>query len=177
MYVCDMHHIFCDTSIQPHSRELDTRPAVFHRLRNHTSDITGGFQLMWSFQPHCGPGIDSASNRNEYQESSWGVKRVAAICEPILQKIWEPRRLTTLWASSACYRDNFTFLHVGLYCAMTVYIYRVSGWKVSKIKSLYLRKNLLNTLMGYTITEGNYQSFFLRGFPWWYKLEACLVLP
>jgi hypothetical protein len=25
-----------------------------------------------SFQPHYGPGIDSASNRNEYQESSWG---------------------------------------------------------------------------------------------------------
>jgi hypothetical protein len=27
-------------------------------------------------------------------------------------------------------------------------IYRMSGWKVSKIKSLYLRKNLLYTLMG-----------------------------
>jgi hypothetical protein len=25
-------------------------------------------------QPHYGPGVDSASNRNEYQESSWGVK-------------------------------------------------------------------------------------------------------
>jgi hypothetical protein len=24
--------------------------------------------------PHYGPGVDSASNRNEYQESSWGVK-------------------------------------------------------------------------------------------------------
>jgi hypothetical protein len=23
--------------------------------------------------------------------------------------MWEPRRLTTLWASTACYRDNFTF--------------------------------------------------------------------
>jgi hypothetical protein len=25
-------------------------------------------------QPHYGPGVDSASNGNEYQESSWGVK-------------------------------------------------------------------------------------------------------
>jgi hypothetical protein len=25
-----------------------------------------------SFQPHYGPGVDLASNRNEYQESSWG---------------------------------------------------------------------------------------------------------
>jgi hypothetical protein len=23
---------------------------------------------------HYGPGVDSASNRNEYQESSWGVE-------------------------------------------------------------------------------------------------------
>jgi hypothetical protein len=27
-----------------------------------------------SFQPHYGPGVDSASNGNEYQEPSWGVK-------------------------------------------------------------------------------------------------------
>jgi hypothetical protein len=30
--------------------------------------------LTQSFQPHYDPGVDSASNRNEYQESSWGVK-------------------------------------------------------------------------------------------------------
>jgi hypothetical protein len=24
--------------------------------------------------------------------------------------MWEPLRLTTLWASTACYRDSFTFL-------------------------------------------------------------------
>jgi hypothetical protein len=35
---------------------------------------------------------------------------VTAICEPIVQKMWEPGRLTTLWASTACYRDSFTFL-------------------------------------------------------------------
>jgi hypothetical protein len=25
--------------------------------------------------------------------------------------MWEPRRLTTLWASTACYRDSFTFIN------------------------------------------------------------------
>jgi hypothetical protein len=25
--------------------------------------------------------------------------------------MWEPRRLTTLWASTACYRDSFTFFY------------------------------------------------------------------
>jgi hypothetical protein len=29
-------------------------------------------------------------------------------CEPIVQKMWELRRLTTLWASMAWYRDSFT---------------------------------------------------------------------
>jgi hypothetical protein len=36
---------------------------------------------------------------------------VTAICEPIVQKMWEPRRLTTLWASTACYRNSFTFMY------------------------------------------------------------------
>jgi hypothetical protein len=31
------------------------------------------FRLAESLQPHYGPGVDSASNRNGYQESSWGV--------------------------------------------------------------------------------------------------------
>jgi hypothetical protein len=34
-----------------------------------------------------------------------------AICEPIVQKIWKPRRLTTLWASTACCRGSFTFFY------------------------------------------------------------------
>jgi hypothetical protein len=33
-----------------------------------------------------------------------------AICEPIVEKMWDPRPLTTLWAFTACYRDSFTFL-------------------------------------------------------------------
>jgi hypothetical protein len=30
--------------------------------------------LDFSFQPHYDTGVHSASNRNEYQESSWGAK-------------------------------------------------------------------------------------------------------
>jgi hypothetical protein len=43
------------------------------------------FQLTPSFQPHYGPGVDTTSNRNEYQESFWGVKsgrRVRLITSP-----------------------------------------------------------------------------------------------
>jgi hypothetical protein len=35
---------------------------------------------------------------------------LTAISEPIDQKMWESRRLTTLWASTSCYRDSFTFI-------------------------------------------------------------------
>jgi hypothetical protein len=37
---------------------------------------------------------------------------ITAICEPIVQKMWEPRRLTSLRASTACYRDNFFYCPV-----------------------------------------------------------------
>jgi hypothetical protein len=36
---------------------------------------------------------------------------LTAICELIVHKMWEPRRLTTLWASTACYRDIFTYIY------------------------------------------------------------------
>jgi hypothetical protein len=36
---------------------------------------------------------------------------LTAICEPIVQKMWEPRRLTTLWASTARYSDTFIFIY------------------------------------------------------------------
>jgi hypothetical protein len=33
---------------------------------------------------------------------------LTAIYEPIVKKMLEPQHLTTLWASTACYRDSFT---------------------------------------------------------------------
>jgi hypothetical protein len=39
---------------------------------------------------------------------------LTAICEPIVYKMWEPEHLTTLWASTACYRDSFTLLFTHL---------------------------------------------------------------
>ena len=36
------------------------------------------FSLTWSFRPHYGPGVDSATNRNEYQEYFLGVKAAGA---------------------------------------------------------------------------------------------------
>jgi len=36
------------------------------------------FLLTQSFWPHYGPGVDSASNRNEYQEYFLGIKAAGA---------------------------------------------------------------------------------------------------
>ena len=36
------------------------------------------FLLTQSFRSHYGPGVDSASNRNEYQDNFLGVKAVGA---------------------------------------------------------------------------------------------------
>jgi hypothetical protein len=38
-----------------------------------------------------------------------GADNLTVICELIVYKMWEPRRLTTLWAFMACCRDSFTF--------------------------------------------------------------------
>jgi hypothetical protein len=34
--------------------------------------------LTWSFRPHYGPGVDSASNKIEFQEYFLGVKAAGA---------------------------------------------------------------------------------------------------
>jgi hypothetical protein len=36
---------------------------------------------------------------------------LTAICETTVYKMCEPRRLTTLWASTVCYRHSFTLFH------------------------------------------------------------------
>jgi hypothetical protein len=37
---------------------------------------------------------------------------LTAICEPIVYKMWEPQHLTTLWVSTARYRDTYTYLYL-----------------------------------------------------------------
>jgi len=42
------------------------------------ASVIGFFIGIKSFRSHYGPGVDSASNRNEYQEYSLGVKAAGA---------------------------------------------------------------------------------------------------
>jgi hypothetical protein len=43
------------------------------------------------------------------------AENLIAICELIVYKMWEPRRLKTLWATKACYRDSFTLIRTITY--------------------------------------------------------------
>jgi hypothetical protein len=62
---------------------------------SNPDEVIGLFSIYLIFQPHSGPGVDLASNRNEYQEYSWNVLRgkgrpalkadnITAIYEPIV---------------------------------------------------------------------------------------------
>jgi hypothetical protein len=48
------------------------------------------FSVYYFFELHCGPGVNTASNKNEYQESSGGglpahkADNLTAICELIV---------------------------------------------------------------------------------------------
>jgi hypothetical protein len=55
--------------------------------------------------------LTEMSTRNLPGGKGWQSRKadLTAICEQIVQKMWEPRRLTTIWASTACYRDSLTF--------------------------------------------------------------------
>ena len=63
------------------------------------------FSLTYSFRPHYGPGVDSASKRNEYQEyflggkgGRWvGLTTLPPSCADCLE-IWEPQPPGTLRA-------------------------------------------------------------------------------
>jgi hypothetical protein len=55
---------------------------------------------------------------------------LTAICEPNVFKMWEPRSLTTLWASTACYRDSITVFYRTSWCRDNSYSesYRFESW-------------------------------------------------
>jgi len=76
------------------------------------------FSLIQSFRPHYGPGLDSASNKNEYQAYFLGGKGVQCIglitlppsCADCLE-MWETQLPGTLRACPGLFRDCFLLLH------------------------------------------------------------------
>jgi hypothetical protein len=79
------------------------------------------FKQMKALLFHATQPLTERSTRNLPGSKGRPARRadnLTAICEPIVQKMWESRHLTTLWAFAACYRDRFTFTSV--YCCNTL---------------------------------------------------------
>jgi hypothetical protein len=54
--------------------------ATNRKVAGSIADSVSGFFIdIKSFRSHYGPGVDSASNKNEYQEYFLGVKAVGAL--------------------------------------------------------------------------------------------------
>jgi hypothetical protein len=73
------------------------RPLILFEILCYKPEVRGFhsrldhwiFQLTWSFQPRYGPGFDSASNRNEYQEYSWGLRATGWLVRPTTHRdLW-----------------------------------------------------------------------------------------
>jgi hypothetical protein len=77
-----------------------------------------------------------------------------AICEPIVLKMWEPRRLTTLWASTACYRDSLFFF--ALYSIGSWVNRWMMNWKRFRTKLSWRNRILSRHLPGGT--EENHEN-------------------
>jgi hypothetical protein len=61
--------------------------------------------------------LTEMSNRNLPRDEGRPARKadnLTAICELIVYKMWEPRRLTTLWASTAYYSYSLR-IHVRMY--------------------------------------------------------------
>jgi len=89
------------------------------------------FSLTQTFRPHCGPGVDSASNRNEYQEYFLGGRSGRWVGLTTLPpssanclEIWQPQPPATLWA---CNRPEQGLLY--LYCTDLQTIYQQDPWR------------------------------------------------
>jgi hypothetical protein len=73
------------------------------KRQNPVEVIDFFFSIYLSLAAVLGPGVYSASNRNEYQKQKkvCEVERgryvgLTAICEPIVWTMWDPQHLTTL---------------------------------------------------------------------------------
>jgi hypothetical protein len=102
-----MKHVSCHCAI----RQLETRLSTQVLNTNiHTTILQAGRSRI-RFPMRSSPPLTKMSTRNLPEDKGRPARRVdlTAICEPTVQKIWGPRRLTTLWTSTACYRDNFTY--------------------------------------------------------------------
>jgi hypothetical protein len=94
---------------------------------------------------------------------------LTAICEPIVWKMWEPRRLTTLWASTARYRDSFFFTHgwadnIRMNLRICGFIWFRTGCSGARF---WTRQRMI-----WKFHSGGYEEYYLLGYNAVYSVES-----
>jgi hypothetical protein len=80
-----------------------------HKVLTNKPTVTQFINKLTSLQNY-GSGMDSASKSSNIRGKERPASKadnITAIYESIISKMWEPRCLTTLWASTYCFRDSF----------------------------------------------------------------------
>jgi hypothetical protein len=104
------------------------RNRLWHRVTSWKVACSIAHEVVWFFNwPNLSiravalkstQPITNLSARNLPDGNAWPARKgdyLAAICEPVFKKNVEPRSFTSLWASTACYRDNFTLVFSGFW--------------------------------------------------------------
>ena len=69
---------FAELLMKSEDRGSTVVKVLCYKLEGHWFDTSGFFIDIKSFRLHYGPGVDSASNGNEYQEHFLGLKAAGA---------------------------------------------------------------------------------------------------
>jgi hypothetical protein len=115
-------------------------------------------------------GVDSSSNRNEHQESSWRLRAAGA-------KGWQPdHHLWTDFLENVGSSQPCGPLRPVTEIALSFILYRVSVWKVSKIKKYILETNCHIRIRFKSSERRTLKDFFMPGVrayaSWWPSVSS-----
>jgi hypothetical protein len=89
---------------------------------------------------------------------------LTVVCEPIVWTMWDPQRLTTLWASLACYRITLRFT----FCLILILLFYISYHCRADICICLVERNILfiTQLVDRYLRYNMAPQLFEVGHPW-----------
>jgi hypothetical protein len=119
--------------------------------------------VLGSIQP-----LREMSTRNLIWSKEWPARKAdnfTAICKSIVKKMWGPRRLKTLRASTACYRDSVIF-------------FWFSCVRFQIITAVTMKTNVLRDMTPYSpmeVANVSLECLFMQTSVTVYQATRCLI--